>query len=188
MQRSSDCSLLEVCLLPPAERQQYQQDLLENPMTAKPGNWAWQKVGEADNKGFEVPAGAKGLVRVGWQGRKGPGSRLNLKIKVWHQPRGNIGQREFDDLEVPSIVASPIMFMPPRNHVGTLVPNDSAVAEFTLWSATRDSLDLVWEGGGDPRFVYEKRAFSPEECRDLEKKLRKDGGNTRVRNAFHFQV
>jgi hypothetical protein len=188
LDRSCDCSHLEVCLVPPLEWEQYRKEIDKNPLTAKPGNWTWEMVPPNNTKGFEVPADAKGLVRVGWEGRKGPGSRLNLRIKVWHQPLGNVAQRDFEDLDVPIVMAAPLMFSPPRDNLGTLVARDSAVARFTLWSATRDAVDLKWGDADDPRFVYDKKPFSSEECRELEKKLRKEGANTRVHSAFHFQV
>jgi hypothetical protein len=188
IERKCDCSHLDVCLLPAAEWERYREEIQKNPMTAKPGEWTFTKVAESDTKGFEVPAGAKGLVRLAWQGRKGPGSRLNLGVKVWHQPLGNLGQRDFDDLEVPIMMAAPLMYIPPRVDVGTLVARASAEAEFTLWSATRPSFELEWGDSLDPRFGYAKKLLSPEECRDLEKKLRKEGGNTRVRKAYRFQV
>jgi hypothetical protein len=62
------------------------------------------------------------------------------------------------------------------------------VAKFTLWSATRPDLHLEFADAADPRFVYEKRPLTREEARELEKKLRKEGGNTRVRNGYHLQV
>ena len=189
--QSCDCSHLEVCLLPPLEWEQYRKDIEKNPLTAKPGNWTWEMVPPNNTKGFEVPADAMGLsLRPGWQARA-RGRVLALEPAdqgLVHQPLGNVAQRDFEDLDVPIEMAAPLMFSPPRENLGTLVARDSAVAHFTLWSATRDSVDLQWGDADDPRFVYEKKPFSPAECRDLEKKLRKEGTNTRVHAAFHFQV
>ena len=50
----------------------------------------------------------------------------------------HVSQRGFDTLEVPIMMAAPILFAPGRGNIGIIGPGDSAVAEFTLWSATRD--------------------------------------------------
>ena len=58
---------------------------------------------------------------------------------------------------------------------------------FTLWSSTRQTLDLKWEDAG-PFFTYQAQPLSPDERRELEKKLRDDKENTRISQAFHFKV
>ena len=192
--RSCDCSYLEVCIVPPVEWERYRQEIAKSPVTAKSGDWAWEKIVDSETKGYEVPAGAKGLVRVTWHGRKAPGSRLQLTADMWHQPPGQVGQRRFEKLEVPILMAAPVQFLPTRINIGTIAARESGVADFTLWSATRSTLDFTGADSKDPLFTYEFKPFSPEERRDLEKKLRrpaaadKKGENTRVRAAYRFQV
>jgi hypothetical protein len=191
---SCDCSHMEVCFVRPDAWELYRQEIAKTPVAAKSGEWAWQKMDASETKGVEVPGGAKGLVRLSWRGRKGPGSRLQLSVEMWNQPLGQIGQRRFDKLEVPIMMAAPVQFTPARFPIGTIASRESGVATFTLWSATRDTLDFSATISKDPLFTYEFKPFSAEELRNLEKKLRgasssdKKGENTRVRTAYHLQV
>lgn len=189
LQRTScDCTHLEVCLVSDAEWEPYRQELVKNPQTAKAGNWTWHKLASNESRGFEVPGRAKGFIRVGWHGRKDSGSRLRLSIDVWHQPGGNARYRSFENLVVPIVIAAPMMYKPARANIGNLGPRDSAVADFTLWSATRESPDFKLNDSADPLFRQEATPFTKEECADLEKQFRKGGENTRVRSAFHLKV
>ena len=188
LKTSCDCTHLDVCLVSDSEWQQHRQEMLQNPLAAQDGNWTWEKVTASETKGFEVPAFGKGLVRVAWNGRKSPGERLKLSVQVWHQPKGAVRERNFDTLEVPIQMAAPLVYTPARLNVGNLGPRDNFVAEFTLWSSTRDELDLKWGDGSGPLFAYDGRALTPEECRALEKKLRAERENTRVRKAYRLQV
>ncbi len=183
-----DCSHMEVCLVDPSDWERYNRELLKDPMTAKAGDWKWTKITESDTKGFQVPASAKGLVRVQWQGRREPGYRLKLKMDVWYQPTGQVRERGFEKLQVPTIVAAPIRYSPGRISVGNLAPGGSAAAEFTVWSSTRSMLDLQWADRTHSLFHYESKPLSPEETHALEVKLRQDGTNTRIRRAYRFVV
>ncbi len=186
--RSCDCTHLEVCLVPSAEWDAYRDQIVKNPLQAKAGTWNWIKVEESPDKGFEVPPEAKGLVRVRWHGRKEPGSHLRLSIRVWHQPKGNVRERGFEDLQVPIVMAAPLLYKPARVHVGVLGPRDTGLAEFTLWSATRDKVDFKIVDSADPLFVHEIKQLSVSECQELEKKMRTGGENTRVHAAFQLKV
>jgi hypothetical protein len=89
-----------------------------------------------------------------------------------------------------------IRFTPVRIPLEALGSGESAGADFIVWSATRadDEWNLQWVDPKDPRFVYESKRFTVAERQELEKKLRrpsgpdKEGENTHVRAAYHFQV
>ena len=188
--RSCDCSHLEVCLTSPAEWERYQGEIVSDPLKAKPGDWTWHKINEGDTTGFEVPAGGKGFIRVVWDGRKEIGSRLRLTVDVWHQPKGKPRERPLPDkLEVPILMAAPVMFAPPRLSLGNLGPNDSAVGEFDIWTSTRDEFDLKFADTSNPLIVQEITPVSKEECRQLENRMRKEGDvNSRIRKAHRVKV
>jgi hypothetical protein len=189
-ERSCDCTSLQVCVVEPAAWARYNEEIQKNPLTANAGDWAWTPLEVRDPKGFIIPARGKGLVRVSWHGRKAPGSHLNLTQKVWHEPQGTLSERHFDSLVVPSVVAAPVLYMPQRVDLGTIVGPRVQVkpAEFTLWSSTRDKLDLLGGDSPDPLFEYQSKRLSAEECRAWETKLRQEGENTRVRCVYHFTV
>ena len=188
--RSCDCTNLQVCVVEPAEWARYNKQIHENPLAAKAGDWHWTSLTVHDPQGYIVPARGKGLVRVDWHGRKPPGKHLNLKESLWHEPQGTLSGRHFDSLEVPSVVAAPILFRPTRLNLGTLalVKGKSKTAEFTLWSTTRDALDLKWDDAPDRLFTYQLTRLPPDACRAWETQLRQEGANTRVRCAYRFAV
>jgi hypothetical protein len=187
LRRSCDCSHLEVCVVSTSEWERYCQEIKKHPVTAMAGDWTWRKITENELQGMNVPAGAKGFVRVGWNGRKEAGQPLRLGIEVWHQPKGKMRERDFSRLDVSVMIAPPILFSPPRASVGTLGPRDSATAEFMLYSSTRSAPDLKI-GDEDPLFVSRLAPFTPEETKQLEKKLRKGEDSTRIKSAFHLKV
>ena len=191
--KDCDCTHMQVCFLPAEEWKRYSEEMMKSPRTAKVGDWNWLTVADSNAIGLEVPPLARGLVRFGWHARREPGIKLTLSLELWHQPQGNVGQRSFETLKVPSRIASPIRYTPNRANVGFCTSGHCLrqrcpASEFTLWSATRPDLDIKWEDAESPLFVYEVKPLSPEECQDMEKKLVKEGENTRVMKAFHFQV
>jgi hypothetical protein len=194
LSRKCDCTILQVCVVErQSEWEEYHKALLKQPLEAKAGDWAWTNLKEG-GPGFTVPARAKGVVRMGWDGRKRPGTRLNLAVDVWYQPVGDLGGRQFDKLDVPIVTTVPLRFAPLRVDVGTLGPRDSETVKFTVWSATRDALEF--QPSSDPLFEYTSKPFTPAERANLEKDLRggpdkKDkssGESTRIRSVYHFQV
>jgi hypothetical protein len=191
---SCDCTHVMACILPETEWNSYSEQIKKNPLTAKGDDWPWvslaNKYGPRDeNKEFAVvPAKGKGLIRVGWHGRNRPaGYFLQLGVKIWHQPERIEGARFVETLNVATRISAPIRFHPLRGNVGDLAARTSGTTEFTLWTSTRETLDLKWEDAG-PFYTYDAQPFSAEERRELEKKLRADKENTRVLQAFHFKV
>ena len=187
VETSCGCSHLEVCLLPRAEWERYRQEILNNPLSARFGDWQWEKM-TIDNKGLVVPPKGVGLVRVNWNTRGDLDSRLQLRPRIWHQPLSQLAGRNFETLQVSARVAAPIRFVPIRGSVGNLGSRDSGVAEFTLWSGTRPELDLKWDESAEPLYTYAAKPLSREQCKEMEKKLRAAGDNARVLKAFRFQV
>ncbi len=172
-----DCSLAWVCTLPKDEWEKFVKDQQDAPETetkfaAEP---AWQELPRdtEKKKGAKLQPGDHGLLRIAWDGRKGTGARLRLLLKIWSQPEGRLDQRRIDIVDVPIVMAPPIMYIPDKAHVGVLGSRDHASAEFDVWSATRDSLDLLKlsEAAPDPLFVVETRVLKPAEMQELQQKL-----------------
>ncbi len=190
LRSNCDCASVDVTLQPEEEVRRYVEALAKDPIGAKAPDWTWQTLARDEYKGIVVPPQSKGLVRINWKGRKEAGQRLNLSSKMWYQPKGVMRAREFADLEVPIVMAHPAQFYPARANVGVLGPADTATAEFFVWSATRDALDMsIPAKAADPLISVDTRPLKGKEIEDLQADLKKSVQiNTRIRVAYLVKV
>ena len=189
-----DCSQASVCTLPKEVWEKFVKDQQDAPETEPKlaNDPAWEELPKDvdKKKGAKLDAGAHGLLRVAWDGRKGTGARLRLLLKIWSQPDGQLEQRRIDIVDVPIVMAPPIMYVPDKAHVGILGSRDSGRAEFEVWSATRDSLDLLklHDPVPDPLFFVETQVMSPAEIQELQKKLTGMKIASKVKSALRVVV
>lgn len=189
LQPSCDCVSIKVALLDREEWDKVDGALARDPGEPVPYTTEpkWQELATSRDKGILVPGGERGVVRVGWNGRKDPGRALNLTPKFWTQPKGQPAQR-FDrlTLTVPITMAPPIHYHPPRVGVGTLGPGQKTDAKFYLWSVTRDELNLkVQQATPDPLVDVELRRLPPEEWPGFIKTLEDEGqSKAKLKCAF----
>ncbi len=203
---SCDCTTVQVARLSSSQWATWEKTKNERTGAGRPQDsaskdWPWISLGVDEKTGIVVPGNAKGLVRVTWKGRRGEGENLRLRISLWMQPQGKPRDREFVDLETPTVIVSPLMFTQTKVSLGTLAPGAIAETEFLCWSSTRPkmNLDVV---NDSPLMVWKVVPMKPEECRLLEQILHDKekgkgnplgapvevGANTRVRLAYRIRV
>lgn len=184
LQTNCDCSSIEVFLLGEEEllaweaaKKAGRPSDLQNPIALKVDQ----------RKGIVVPANTGGLVRVNWKSRKGVGEYLRLNVRLWAQPKGKATERSFVELETRSVLVAPVIFDKTELSVGTLAPGAAAEAQCTWWSSTRDKVDFK-AISDDPLVTWTITHFSRDECAKLEKRMRLDKINTRIKVAGQLKV
>jgi hypothetical protein len=189
-----DCTNVAVGVLPADEWRKIEAAWVEKPwvepyFTQEP---TWTKFNKTEQGGVKIPAEAHGLLRVMWQARKTPGSMLKLNLRVWSQPEGRLGERQITPILVPVRVMPPIMFEPTQQSVGVLGSGQSAPAEFSVWSPTRDKLDISFQPGEtDPLLQIEARELSAADRDAVHNAVKAKSKNqfvSRVRCAYHVTV
>src|SRR5262249_7749362 len=123
---------------------------------------AWTKVDMDKDlrKTITVPAGASGVVRIGWKAVKVEPELLRLRAKVWNRAaRGQLPS--FQDLEVLVSYVRPALFDQERVDLGSLNPGATATASLRCWSATRDL--EIQPDKADKRIKVELRPLTEEE-------------------------
>lgn len=187
-----DCTLADVCIVSEPQWQKIKTALTKEPW-AKPtfdSPPEWIKCTKNEHTGVKVPARGFGILRIHWDGRKDPGTMLNLHLWFWCQPEGDVGNRQNIDLIVPVKVVYPLLCDPMRKSVGILGLGEQASAVFHVWSATRnaDTLDVSFgPQEKDPLFTVESRPLTDKERADLQAQVNeqsKGQTNTRVRVGF----
>jgi hypothetical protein len=190
LETSCDCTSVLAAALSPEQVAEWEKVQKERPkgipdeITEK---FSWKTLERGQKNGLVVPAGAKGLVRVSWKGRKNEGQQLRLSVALWMQPEGRMRERNFVRLETPTLIVAPLRFSQSRLNLGVVEPGTSHKGEVDCWSSTRPHVELTLNNK-DPLLDWRVRPLSEPECRILEKKLRHDGVNTHVQCAFHISV
>jgi hypothetical protein len=188
-----DCSQAQVGTLPKEAWDKFVKDQQDAPEVetklAKEPVWEELPRDTDKKKGASLPAGAHGLLRITWDGRKGTGTRLRLLLKIWSQPAGQLDQRRIDIVDVPIVMAPPIMYIPDKAHVGALGSRESGSVEFDVWSATR-TLELLklHDPTPDPLFVVTARDLTPAEMQELQQKFPPLKISSRVKAAQRVTV
>jgi hypothetical protein len=183
-----DCSRLEAALISEAEYEQIKKQLGEdfNPDLAENPAWQWQPMKVTEVDGFDVPPGGHGLVRMLWTARKEPGGTLNLKAILWaRSPK--VAKRQGIDVMASAIVRRPVEVRGDKYDIGDLGPNEKLTAKFTLWSATRDEVEV--------KVTSKNRLFEPviepltkDEIKKLEEELRNDRVAAHIRCGYRVTV
>lgn len=209
-QSNCDCSRLMVVVFEPSAAAEVAENDKKQP-TEYPAkaDWKWVPLTPNEKAGISIPAGGGGVARVEWDGRKGAGSRLRLTIKMWMHPTANPGERSFENLEVPVIMAEPVRFAPDRLSLGTISADGQVRGEMLAWSPTRDNLDLKRDLGKvdelfdvaidkiddkaaaelqDKFFVASVAHFDPDARAERLLTLRESAKGTRYRSAFRIHV
>lgn len=170
-----DCTRADIGVVPYAQWQQIAAVLAKQPW-AKPVFTPapdWQSCTRSDHTGIKIPGGGYGILRIHWDGRKDPGSMLNLDLKFWHQPEGNVGSRQITRLIVPVRVVYPLQFEPSHQDVGLLSPGEQQSRQFHVWSATRAKLDVAFRAEEkDPLFTITSKPLDASKCPELQERLR----------------
>ncbi len=188
---SCDCTSLEFALLPRAEWDRLTQEQAATPGKALDFTATWTKLEPGETKLASLPAASQAVVRITWNGKKESGSRLRLGVEVFAQPNGEISRRVFQRLEVPVVMAMHMMFEPSRLYFGPLAPMDKQVGDFTVWSATRDRLDVRCVDKDEkvhPNFEFETRPLSTLELQQLQASLKEKKNLSRVLSATRVKV
>jgi hypothetical protein len=173
-----NCSESAVCILPADEWKKI-DDLLTKTPWADPFSenkgLKWTELVRDEKTGIVVPSNGHGVIRVSWKGRKDPGIPLDIKMRFWSQPEGDVSSRQYTTLDVPAKMAVPFWYEPLKQSAGQLGPGEKRQVEIYGWSSTRDKdkLDVKFESDkDDPLFQVEARPLSLTECQELEKKMR----------------
>ncbi|MBX9679522.1 MAG: hypothetical protein K2X38_12220 [Gemmataceae bacterium] len=186
---SCDCTAMKVVLLDAQQAETVKKAVADNPFAMKLASdelaWAEMKVDE--KSGIMVPSNGDGILRMTWNGRKEPGSRLRLSVYMWAEPRGKPSQRTQFNLEVPIIVSPPAVLLTDAENIGLLAPQGSAEANFFVWSPTREEFKLKVEHP-DPLAEVTMKARSAEECKKIEEDFRKRNRPTRVKSAYDVKI
>jgi hypothetical protein len=178
---SCGCSKVKVCVLNSGELDAFKKDHNDAPLH-------WQDLPRSEVHGVTVPPGSGGIVRLGFEVRK-VANRTTLTIRLWSNAQGKARSPEIE-LNTAAAFVMPVRYSPAIKDIGYLGPRGSAHAEFWFWSATRDRFDLdVREKREDPCFVFRATDLTPEQCRQLEKRLNTERGfSTRVKRAYKVEV
>jgi hypothetical protein len=192
-----DCTHAEVCILPHEERKNVESAMIKKPW-AKPvfaKEPQWQRCKKDQTVGMKIPGNAYGVLRIKWDSRKEPGNTLNLRMWFWAQPEGDVGNRQQTEIIVPVKVVQPLLFDPGRNNVDVLAPGDEARAVFHVWSATRDTLDVVFgprkKEEQDPLFSIKAEPLDAKQRAALQadiKERSKGAIDTRVKVGYLVTV
>lgn len=182
VQRSHcDCAQIDLALLSDPEEWQRIDTLQKNqPGAAITFNRepAWTPLALNQTKGVAIPTGARGVVRISWKGRKSPGDELGLNIILWVQPQGQADKRTLTTLKVPVMMTPPMQFSPVKASLGTLFPDESRNTEFTIWSATRSSLDLDFPAKENHPLEITCKPGTAEQVQALRANIKKEIGLT----------
>ena len=190
---SCDCSKLTVAALDSKGVVKFNEIMDAKPKPVRfpiDPDWDWKELPQDNVKGIDIAAKGGGVVRVAWDGRKKPGSRLRLVLTMWMHPPGKIDDRTFENLEVPVTVAEPVRFIPyPRLSLGAIGANGSSSGQFLAYSSTRDNLKLRLDPNKiDPLFETTITPLGAKESRELQDKLVGDQQTTRVRSLYRIEV
>lgn len=186
---SCDCTSMQALILDADQSAKVKKAQVDTPFAAKlvsdDAPWTEMKVDE--KAGVVVPPKAEGILRMTWNGRKEPGSRLRLSVFMWIQPQGNFSQRQIVNLEVPIIVSPPAVLHTETINVGAINPKGKAEASVLIWSPTRESFTLKCDNA-DPLTDVTFRPLPPAECKAVENDFRQNKRTTRVRSAYVMKV
>jgi hypothetical protein len=173
-----DCTHADIGIVPYEQWTKIDAVLAKTPY-AKPSfetEPEWYVCQKNQHNGIKIPAGAYGVLRVRWDGRKEPGGMLKLHLLFWCQPEGEQLNRQTVELWVPVKVVQPLQFEPGKYPLGLLGPGDHQTAEFHVWSSTRDKPDVIFgprdEKEKDPLFKIDAKPLTPEQCKKLQHDLR----------------
>jgi hypothetical protein len=192
-----DCSSVTIASTTSSEEwQAYQQEKIGRGPGDEPAGKgsSWSKplqVPLKDPKSFVVvPAKANGVARLSWESRKQTGNKLELRIRFWMQPQGKPSLKNLsENIDTPVLIVPPIVYREERLDLGAIGGQEFNRAEFLCWSSTRPSVNLtVPTPADDPNFVCTATPLSAESVKAIEKRLRGDGVNTRIKVGFRVSV
>jgi hypothetical protein len=189
-----DCSEAAACLLTDSQWQTVDAILAKTPWAA-PGldaEAAWQTLAKENSEGFHVPAGAGGLLRIGWKGRKNYGEGLHIRLELYgRSDEGGRRVQDRHDVFVPVRMAQPLLFDPKVANVALLSGGEAPKVEFYCWSPTREDPDVSFEPSKpDPLFEVSVRRLSAAECKELQTsfRYRESGGKRDPSIALQYRV
>lgn len=185
-QSSCDCSQLKVAVFEPELAAGFATMSPKNPLVF-PKDPVWTALSVNEKAGVEIPVGGAGVARMQWNGRKGPGQRLRLNIRMWMQPTGRPDDRSFETLEVPIVMSEPLRFTTEKLSLGVMSSGGVLQGEFIAWSPTREGLDLKIDTAKLPPHLEATIAKLDDAARKrLDASFREDRKGTRVRSAFRI--
>jgi hypothetical protein len=155
---------------------------------AGPTGLPWKDLKKSDSDGLVVPAGARGLVRLHWDGRKQDPGPLRVDVTIWSGPKGKLTERTATTLTTVVSYTRAAQCAPDKLEVGVVAPRGSTrPVEFVCWSATRKDLTVAVKDP-DTCFEFDAAELKPDECQALTDKLRAEGTWTRVKSAWRVRV
>jgi hypothetical protein len=184
---SCDCSKIEGALLSDTQWSVFQSARWnEKAQKDLSGELTWKALKPDRATGLEVPRNGHGVIRISWVTRKSQG-RLNLGVDLWMRPKERSGTLQSARLETLTAVVLPVRFDQTRINLGTLTGGSVARARFHAWSATR-STGALNGASRSPLLKFTITPLTADEAKKLEKDLRDNVTNTRVRLAWRIDL
>lgn len=188
--KSCDCSHLSVAILPEEEWKQLCAAIRKDPGHEVKENpsWQWKSLEDKDTKeqGVKLPAASYAVIRIIWENKRTIGESLNLGAQIWART-SSAARRQDYGLRIDAVSAPPLRTRKDRVDVGAIEPGSQVTAEFVLWSPTRDHAKFKM-AQDDPLFEISAKDLTPAKCAELQKQLRKEEINTRVRAAWTVTI
>lgn len=188
--KSCDCAKLSIAVITPQQSEAFRAAMIKDPglPPADEASLDWKSLDKTDDKGVIFPGGAHAIFRMVWTNRRNVGEALNLKAHLWARSPGDVSRQTYA-FAIEAVSAHPLRTKNPRIDVGGIDPDGHAKAEFLVWSPTRDQLKFALNDRvGDSLFRLDVRPLSPNECAELQTKLRGEDILTRVRAAWKVNV
>jgi hypothetical protein len=151
----------------------------------------WEELLEAKHKdeGLVIDPGTAGLVRMSWKSpEREESNQVRFTADLWMQVKGNSASRRRIQL------ATRVDFVPPvRSFPDTVELKDwndgVARGEFSCWSATRTHFSLTArERDDDPCVEVQTTPLTPEECAEMESRMKKANFLSRVLSGYRVAV
>jgi hypothetical protein len=186
--KSCDCAHLHVAVVSESECSRLFAQIMKGPSPEIEENpsWDWKPLEKTEEHGVKLPVGAHVIVRMIWKNKRTIGEPLNLGATIWARTPSMARKQDYG-LRIDAVSAAPLRTKKELVDVGIIEPGNSVVGEFVVWSPTRDQAKFKMSQD-DPLFEVAAKQFTPDECADLQKKLRKEEINTRVRSAWTVKV
>lgn len=165
------CEWVEMCVLNAAQSKKFDKwppDLNQRggADTVLGKDVAWQRLDE--NVAVTVPAGAHGLVRLGWDTKEA--KPVRLRAAVWFRRQGD-PQHDVKDVTYLGVLANVVPALqvyPHRLEVPPLNPGKTETVECWCWSATRDHFKLQAKlENTNPCIGWKIEELSPKERDEL---------------------
>jgi hypothetical protein len=138
--KSCVCTKAALCVFKDHQQQEYEQAVANPARTpALEASLAWSHWTKENEHTMTVtiPAKARGLVRLYWEGKKQEPGRFSVEVEMWSRPVGSGRDRAVKKLTVKVDYVPPLLFDVDKIDGGLLLPQKTLDGSFHCWSATR---------------------------------------------------